>query len=99
MLPMYFNLQSMVTTWQSFITGQADAKDVEPAIHLMDLKELVTKMMDDDTEIDFRSVLLIPPSLSPGLAGSSTGAASGERFASTAPQTGGGLGGGTLGDL
>ena len=60
LLPMYFSLQNMVGTWQQFMSQAPDAKDVEPAINLMDLHELVSKMQED-SEIDFRNVLLIPP--------------------------------------
>lgn len=61
LLPMYFSLQNMVGTWQQFMAqaGEAGANQ-EPAINLMDLHELVTKMQEE-SEIDFRNVLLIPP--------------------------------------
>jgi len=59
LLPMYFSLQNMVGTWQQFITQVTDGKNVEPAINLMDLHELVGKMQQE-SEIDFRNVLLIP---------------------------------------
>jgi len=60
LLPMYFSLQNMVGTWQQFMAQAGELKDVEPAINLMDLHELVTKMQEE-SEIDFRNVLLIPP--------------------------------------
>lgn len=60
LLPMYFSLQNMVGTWQQFMAQTPDATGVEPAINLMDLHELVTKMQEE-SEIDFRNVLLIPP--------------------------------------
>lgn len=60
LLPMYFSLQNMVGTWQQFLAQDPNAKDVEPAINLMDLHELVAKMQEE-SEIDFRNVLLIPP--------------------------------------
>mmetsp|Transcript_7781 Transcript_7781/g.11126 ORF Transcript_7781/g.11126 Transcript_7781/m.11126 type:complete len:352 (+) Transcript_7781:178-1233(+) len=60
LLPMYFSLQNMVGTWQQFTSQMEDIKDVEPAINLMDLNELVAKMQEE-SEIDFRNVLLIPP--------------------------------------
>lgn len=61
LLPMYFNLQNMVSTWQSFLQQAGpDVKDVEPAINLMELHELVD-LMKKESEIDFRNVLLIPP--------------------------------------
>jgi len=60
LLPMYFSLQNMVGTWQQFMSQMTDAsKNVEPAINLMDLHELVGKMQSE-SEIDFRNVLLIP---------------------------------------
>lgn len=60
LLPMYFSLQNMVGTWQQFMAQDPNASGVEPAINLMDLHELVSKMQED-CEIDFRNVLLIPP--------------------------------------
>mmetsp|Transcript_21778 Transcript_21778/g.31795 ORF Transcript_21778/g.31795 Transcript_21778/m.31795 type:complete len:352 (+) Transcript_21778:35-1090(+) len=60
LLPMYFSLQNMVSTWQQFMAQAPDAEGVEPAINLMDLHELVAKMQVE-SEIDFRNVLLIPP--------------------------------------
>jgi len=60
LLPMYFNLQNMVSIWQQFAAQSPDAKDVEPAINLMDLFELVEKMQEE-SEIDFRNVVLVPP--------------------------------------
>jgi len=59
LLPMYFSLQNMVGTWQQFISQSTDGQSVEPAINLMDLHELVGKMQEE-SEIDFRNVLLIP---------------------------------------
>ena len=59
-LPMYFSLQNMVGTWQQFMSSVKDAQNVEPAINLMDLQELIEKMQEE-SEIDFRNVLLIPP--------------------------------------
>jgi len=60
LLPMYFSLQNMVGTWQQFMTqAPADVKDVEPAINLMSLHDLVA-MMQKESEIDFRNVVLVP---------------------------------------
>eukprot|EP00560_Eucampia_antarctica_P000090 CAMPEP_0197832900 /NCGR_PEP_ID=MMETSP1437-20131217/16730_1 /TAXON_ID=49252 ORGANISM="Eucampia antarctica, Strain CCMP1452" /NCGR_SAMPLE_ID=MMETSP1437 /ASSEMBLY_ACC=CAM_ASM_001096 /LENGTH=350 /DNA_ID=CAMNT_0043436541 /DNA_START=151 /DNA_END=1203 /DNA_ORIENTATION=+ len=59
-LPMYFSLQNMIATWQQFMSKQTEAQGMEPAISLMDLNELVQKMQEE-SEIDFRNVLLIPP--------------------------------------
>lgn len=90
LLPMYFSLQNMVSTWQQFVSQDPNAKDVEPAINLMDLHELVDKMKQE-SEIDFRSVLLIPPvPMSQGGPGS-TEASDEDPLAS--------MGGDTLGDL
>jgi len=58
-LPMYFNLQNMVGLWQQFTSQSPEAKNVEPAINLMDLYELVEKMQEE-SEIDFRNVVLVP---------------------------------------
>lgn len=58
-LPMYFNLQNMVGLWQQFTAQSPEAKGVEPAINLMDLMELVEKMQEE-SEIDFRNVVLVP---------------------------------------
>ena len=58
-LPMYFNLQNMVALWQQFTSQSPEAKGVEPAINLMDLYELVEKMQEE-SEIDFRHVVLVP---------------------------------------
>jgi len=60
LLPMYFSLQNMVSTWQQFLSQAQDVKDVEPAINLMELHELV-ELMKKESEIDFRNVILIPP--------------------------------------
>ncbi|KAL3804244.1 hypothetical protein ACHAWO_009845 [Cyclotella atomus] len=94
-LPMYFSLQTMVTTWQQFMGAQSDPelKNMEPAINVMNLHKLVD-MMSKPSEIDFRSCLLLPPvpignRASDGDAGEMAGAAG--------RQMGGG--GGTLGDL
>ena len=61
LLPMYFSLQDMVSTWQSFMSqAPEDMQSVEPAINLMSLHDLVV-MMQKDSEIDFRNVVLVPP--------------------------------------
>merc|ERR1711957_1051015 len=42
LLPMYFSLQSMVGTWQKFMSSApADIQSVEPAINLLSLHEVV----------------------------------------------------------
>ena len=91
LLPMYFNLQNMVAIWQQFATQAAGAEGVEPNINLLDLFELVERMQEE-SEIDFRNVVLVPP------APAGSEAAVGEQTAST---TGGGvqMPGATLGDV
>merc|ERR1719162_721188 len=60
LLPMYFSLQNMVNTWQQFMSQSApEMQGVEPAINLMSLHDLVL-MMQKESEIDFRSVVLVP---------------------------------------
>jgi Tic22-like family len=61
LLPMYFSMQNMVGTWQEFMKqAPADAQGVEPAINLMSLHDLV-EMMQKESEIDWRHVVLVPP--------------------------------------
>ena len=61
LLPMYFSLQNMVGTWQQFMSKAApEMQGVEPAINLLSLHDLVD-MMQKESEIDFRSVVLVPP--------------------------------------
>ncbi|KAL7505989.1 hypothetical protein ACHAWX_000635 [Stephanocyclus meneghinianus] len=92
-LPMYFSLQTMVSTWQQFMSSQSDPdlKSMEPAINVMNLHKLV-EMMSKPSEIDFRSCLLLPP-VPVGPKQSDLGAESG---ASSSVGMGSG---GTLGDL
>jgi len=60
MLPMYFSLQNMVSTWQQFMSqAPADVQGTEPAINLLSLHDLVG-MMQSESEIDFRHVVLVP---------------------------------------
>jgi len=91
LLPMYFSLQNMVGTWQQFMSqAPADVKDVEPAINLMSLHDLVA-MMQKESEIDFRNVVLVP-SLPMG-----ADPAQAEAQAEADPMAQ--MGGSTLGDL
>lgn len=91
LLPMYFSLQNMVTTWQQFMTqAPSDVQNVEPAINLMSLHDLID-MMQKESEIDFRNVVLIPPvPVSEGRANMSAEGAA-DPMAS--------MGGSTLGDI
>jgi len=91
-LPMYFSLQNMVSTWQQFMSqAPADVQGTEPAINLMSLHEMVD-LMQKESPIDFRNVVLIPsaPVGEPGDAVSAGGTPSVE-----SPMSGGS----TLGDL
>lgn len=92
LLPMYFSLQNMVSTWQQFLAqAGGEVKDVEPAINLMELHELV-QLMKKESEIDFRNVILIPPV--PMGAGGEAPAQAAAADADPMAQ----MGGGTLGD-
>lgn len=101
-LPMYFNLQNMVNIWQKFASQSPDASGVEPAINLMDLFELVERMQEE-SEIDFRNVLLVPSSAgtsAPGMDMNSQAAAAAAQGASGATDPfGSAASGPTLGDL
>ena len=93
LLPMYFSLQNMVGTWQQFMQQSApEMQGVEPAINLMALHELV-EMMQKESEIDFRSVVLVPsvPEGPPGAAGAAPTPTAADPMAS--------MGGATLGDI
>mmetsp|Transcript_4280 Transcript_4280/g.9310 ORF Transcript_4280/g.9310 Transcript_4280/m.9310 type:complete len:351 (+) Transcript_4280:553-1605(+) len=93
LLPMYFSLQNMVGTWQQFMSQSSpEMQGVEPAINLMALHDLVD-MMQKESEIDFRSVVLVPtvPEGPPGVAGGAPAPASADPMAS--------MGGATLGDV
>lgn len=93
-LPMYFSLQNMVSTWQQFMSAQNDPelKNMEPAINVMNLHKLV-EMMRQPSEIDFRSCLLLPPVPIGGGPRPEAAAAPESQMAGL------GGGGGTLGDL
>ena len=91
LLPMYFSLQNMVSTWQQFMSqAPADVQGTEPAINLMSLHDLVG-LMQKDSEIDFRHVVLVP------MAPSSRDEASASVTA-TASDPMARMGGATLGD-
>jgi len=97
-LPMYFSLQSMVMTWQQFMSGQndPDLKNMEPAINVMNLHKLV-EMMREPSEIDFRSCLLLPP-IPAGVGAGSGGGVDRDADAAGA-QMAGMESGSTLGDI
>merc|ERR1711935_835470 len=94
LLPMYFSLQNMVSTWQQFMAQSApEMQGVEPAINLMSLHDLVT-MMQKESEIDFRSVVLVPS------APENTATMPGDVAASpTVADPMSNMGGATLGDI
>lgn len=92
LLPMYFSLQNMVSTWQQFMSqAPEDVQGTEPAINLLSLHDLV-EMMQKESEIDFRHVVLVPiaPSGDEPAAASTTTAAAADPMAQ--------MGGATLGD-
>lgn len=97
LLPMYFSLQNMVGTWQQFMSSASpELQGVEPAINLMSLHELVA-LMQKESEVDWRNVVLVPGTPIAG------GAEGGPAAAQMAPPQGGGdmasMGGATLGDI
>jgi hypothetical protein len=95
LLPMYFSLQNMVGTWQQFMSQSApEMQGIEPAINLLSLHDLID-MMQKESEIDFRHVVLVPPvpESAPGQR-ASLGEESGSSSSSM-----GGMGGATLGDI
>jgi len=91
LLPMYFSLQNMVGTWQQFMSQAGpELQGVEPAINLMSLHDLI-EMMQKESEIDFRHVVLVPSAPdAEGSVGSAT-SADADPMAS--------MGGATLGDI
>lgn len=95
LLPMYFNLQNMVAIWQQFTAQAPDADGVEPAINLLDLYEMVDKM-GEESEIDFRNVVLIP-SAPPGADGGAPGSVQAAAPAAASDEIQ--MPGATLGDL
>jgi hypothetical protein len=95
LLPMYFSLQNMVGTWQQFMSQSApEMQGIEPAINLLSLHDLID-MMQKESEIDFRHVVLVPPvpESAPGQR-----ASLGEESDSSSSSMGG-MGGATLGDI
>ena len=96
LLPMYFSMQNMVGTWQEFMKqAPADVQGVEPAINLMSLHDLV-EMMQTESEIDWRHVVLVPPAPVAAGAGDASGATS-TTTSSADPMAQ--MGGATLGDI
>lgn len=90
LLPMYFSMQNMVGTWQEFMKqAPADVQGVEPAINLMSLHDLVD-MMQKESEIDWRHVVLVPAVPAADDAGEVTASAPADPMAQ--------MGGATLGD-
>eukprot|EP00546_Thalassionema_frauenfeldii_P011324 CAMPEP_0178917292 /NCGR_PEP_ID=MMETSP0786-20121207/13165_1 /TAXON_ID=186022 /ORGANISM="Thalassionema frauenfeldii, Strain CCMP 1798" /LENGTH=280 /DNA_ID=CAMNT_0020590825 /DNA_START=277 /DNA_END=1119 /DNA_ORIENTATION=- len=97
LLPMYFSLQNMVSTWQQFMSqASPDLQGTEPAINLMSLHEMIA-LMQKESPIDFRNVLLVPPTPVEGGGPATAGAGAGTP---TVQDPMGSMGGGsTLGDL
>lgn len=95
LLPMYFSLQNMVGTWQQFMTqAPSDVQNVEPAINLMSLHDLV-EMMQKESEIDFRNVVLVPPVPAADGPAGAVGAAAAAQPEEAMAQ----MGGASLGDI
>jgi hypothetical protein len=96
LLPMYFSLQNMIGTWQQFMAqAPADVQGVEPAINLMSLHDLVD-LMKKESEIDWRNVILVPPTNTPSGASGPNGASMGARAGAADSMAM--MGGATLGD-
>jgi len=94
LLPMYFSLSNMVGTWQQFMSQAApEVQGVEPAINLMSLHDLV-EMMQKESEIDWRHVVLVPPTQDSASASSGATTSSSATTADPMAQ----MGGATLGD-
>ena len=94
LLPMYFSLQNMVGTWQQFMSqAPVDIQGVEPAINLMSLHDIV-QMMQQESEIDWRHVVLVPPTNTDSSSSSSSSSGAGAGTTSTVAQ----MGGATLGE-
>mmetsp|Transcript_32196 Transcript_32196/g.45785 ORF Transcript_32196/g.45785 Transcript_32196/m.45785 type:complete len:366 (+) Transcript_32196:164-1261(+) len=97
LMPMYFSLQNMVTTWQQFMSqAPPEVQGTEPAINLMALHELVD-MMQKECPIDFRNVVLVPPT--PIAEGGASGASVDPAASMAAADPMASMGGSTLGDL
>lgn len=93
LLPMYFSLQNMVSTWQQFMqAAPEEVQGVEPAINLISLHEMV-EMMQKDSEVDWRNIVLVPSAPVGGEDGGPT--ASVQPAAEDMAK----MGGATLGDL
>ena len=93
LLPMYFSLQNMISTWQQFLSqAPADVQGTEPAINLMSLHEMI-QLMQKESEIDWRHVVLVPtaPQGSPEGGQTTTAQAPADPMAQ--------MGGATLGDI
>lgn len=92
LLPMYFSLQMMVSTWQQFMAqAPKDVQGVEPAINLMSMQDLI-EMMQKESEIDWRNVVLVPTS-----AEAMVGKRDGAEAKASDPMAQ--MGGATLGDV
>lgn len=104
LLPMYFSLQNMVGTWQAFMAQSGtspEMQEVEPAINLLSLHDLIEMMMKG-SEIDFKSVVLVPPvpdTMVPGGAPMGSPSAGGGGSGSASADSMAGMGGATLGDV
>jgi hypothetical protein len=95
LLPMYFSMQNMVNTWQEFMkSAPPEVQGVEPAINLLSLHDLVN-MMQTESEIDWRHVVLVPMA-GAGMGGGSDTSSTTASAATLDPMAQ--MGGATLGD-
>jgi len=94
LLPMYFSLQNMVGTWQQFISqAPKEVQGTEPAINLLSLHDLI-ELMQKESEVDWRNVILVPVTPAEGGGASAGSAAAMSAAADPMAQ----MGGATLGD-
>eukprot|EP00956_Cyclotella_meneghiniana_P043772 scaffold286682_cov89-Cyclotella_meneghiniana.AAC.4 len=61
MLPMHLSTKTMTDTWNEFIENSPGFTDSDATLQLVELHNLV-KMMQTDSDFDFRNVVFITPS-------------------------------------
>ena len=60
MLPMHLSTKTMTDTWNEFIENSPQFSEVDATLQLVELHNLV-KMMQADSDFDFRNVVFITP--------------------------------------
>ena len=60
MLPMHLSTKTMADTWSEFITNSPQFSDADATLQLVELHNLI-KMMQADSDFDFRNVVFITP--------------------------------------